>query len=99
MTKKNGISMGQLVMTRGVNDLIADNAAFAKHVADSLTRYRGQDWGDVYEDSQQANDAAIQTGEDRIFASYEHPDHANWRIWIITEWDRSYTTLLFPSEY
>ena len=99
MTKKTGISMGQLVMTRGVNDRIADDLGFAKHVTDSLARYRGQDWGDVQEDSQQMNDAAIQSGGDRIFAAYEHHSHEDWRIWIITEWDRSYTTILFPDEY
>lgn len=38
------------------------------------------------------------TGDDRILAAYIHPEHPDWKIWIITEWDRSATTLLFPDE-
>ena len=34
-----------------------------------------------------------------ILAAYVHPEHPDWKIWIITEWDRSATTLLFPDEY
>ena len=41
-------------------------------------------------------------GEDRIFSAYNIPselDEDQDKIWIITEWDRSATTILFPSEY
>lgn len=41
----------------------------------------------------------FERGDDRIFAAYEHPLHEDWKIWIITEWDHSVTTILFPSEY
>lgn len=99
MTKKNGVSLGQLVMTRGVNDLIADNEAFAKHVADALARYRAQDWGDLGTEDSAMNDAALASGDDRIFARYNFPGDCERDIYIITEWDRSVTTLLFPSEY
>ena len=91
--------LGQVVMTAAINNLIADDLGFAKHVTESFNRYRTQDWGDAAEDSQRMNAEALETGEDRIFASYEHPDHPDWHIWIITEWDRSYTTTLFPSDY
>ena len=41
--------------------------------------------------------AALRSGEDRLFSSYQvTPD---LKLWIITEWDRSVTTLLLPSEY
>ena len=38
-------------------------------------------------------------GEDRIVAAYEREGHPEDKIWIITEWDRSATTVLFPDEY
>lgn len=99
MEKKQGFSLGQVVMTRGVNDLIADNVSFAKHVTNSFDRYRACDWGDLGAEDSASNDAAVSSGDDRIFSAYAHPDHDDWRIWIITEWDRSVTTILFPSEY
>jgi hypothetical protein len=49
--------------------------------------------------TQKQNDDAVKSGEDRILAAYIHPSHPEWKIWIITEWDRSVTTILFPSEY
>jgi hypothetical protein len=41
------------------------------------------------------NDLAVKTGE-RILEAYET---SKGKIWIITEWDRSATTILFPNEY
>ncbi len=43
------------------------------------------------------NDAALKSGEDRLFSSYQVAP--GLKLWIITEWDRSVTTLLLPSEY
>ena len=43
------------------------------------------------------NDAALESGEDRLFSSYQVAP--GLQLWIITEWDRSVTTLLLPSEY
>jgi hypothetical protein len=42
------------------------------------------------------NDQAVKNGDDRIMGVYP-TDEGD--IWIITEWDRSVTTILFPSEY
>ena len=89
------MNLGQIVMTRGVNDVMADNAGFAKHVTDSLRRYCNCDWGDLDKDDWAQNDLA----DGRIFASYKHPTVPSWTVWIITEWDHSYTTIMFPSEY
>jgi len=87
---------GKLVMTRGVNDLVADSGKFARHVHLSLKRHLAGDWGDVCAEDRAANDAAIQQGE-RLFSAYQKEGVP--KIWIITEWDRSYTTILFPEEY
>lgn len=93
------LTMGRLVMTAGVNDQIAENGEFAKHVTRSMNRYMRHDWGEMAAEDKRANDAALESGEDRIFAAYPCEDHPDWKIWIITEWDRSVTTILFPSEY
>lgn len=55
------------------------------------------DWGDLDDGDRLLNDAALQSGEDRLFSSYQVAP--NLKPWIITQWDRSVTTLLLPSEY
>lgn len=87
---------GKLLMTRGVNDLVAENTEFAKHVHLSLRRHLSGDWGDVCDEDRVANELALQNGE-RLFSVYKKEGLP--KIWIITEWDRSATTVLFPDEY
>ena len=93
------MELGTLYMTVGVNNLVAANMEFAEHVDKSIDRYLSQDWGDLSADDKESNDAAVANGEERILAAYKHPVHQEWRIWIITEWDRSVTTILLPDEY
>ena len=87
---------GTIVMTRGVNDQIADNEEFAKHAHLSLKRHLTGDWGDVCDEDRISNEEALQQGH-RLFSVYKNGDLPI--LWIITEWDRSVTTLLFPDEY
>ena len=86
---------GQLVVTRGVSDLM-DNEEFAMHVSRSLRRHLAGDWGDVGEEDREANEVALQVG-DRLFSVYRIGGSST--LWIITEGDRSATTVLFPDEY
>lgn len=88
--------LGQLVFTRGVNDKVADDEEFAKFVTQSLERYVQKDWGDLGGDDMRENDLAVKQGN-RILAAYEHKTLP--KVWIITESDRSVTTVLFPDEY
>ena len=88
--------LGRLVMTRGVNDRVAQDAKFAKFVMDSLKRHASGDWGNLCEEDKQENELSLKQGL-RLFSAYESPDLP--RIWIITEADRSATTILFPGEY
>ena len=90
---------GKLYMTRGVDELGNEQPAFDRHVQKSVDRYLRGDWGDMCADDKKMNDDAVADGENRIFAAYECADHPDWKIWIITEYDRSATTILFPSEY
>ena len=88
----------KVVTTCNVAEQMKDDKQFADFVSVSLGRYLECDWGDLCDDDRAANDNAVKN-EDRILASYEHSEHDDWKIWIITEWDRSVTTILFPSEY
>ncbi|MDP1977627.1 hypothetical protein [Undibacterium sp.] len=60
-----------------------------------LLRHLQGDWGDITPEDVIANNLAVQNGS-RIFSAYVA---MNRRFWIITETDRSATTLLFPEEY
>ena len=88
--------MGQIVMTRGVNDEIAENTPFSKFVPNSLKRHARCDWGDLGKEDTASNNSALKTGG-RLFSAYI--EEGLQKIWIITEWDRSVTTILFPDEY
>ena len=88
-------NLGQAVMTRGIANEMEQSKEFAEFVQLSFYRHSVGDWGDLGEEDKQANENALENG-DRLFSAYIKGD---WKIWIITEWDRSYTTILFPSEY
>lgn len=60
-----------------------------------LSRHRGGDWGDPDEADKRTNNEALTLGS-RIFSAYQFEAV---RIWVITEADRSATTLLLPEEY
>lgn len=95
--------LGQVVCTRGVADALADNIVFACFAIDCTVRHRNGDWGDLDPEDRAANDAAVHHAS-RVLSSYLLPDRlatttGQRKLWIITEADRSVTTLLWPSEY
>ncbi len=90
-------ALGKLVMTRGVSDKVAEDTAFAKFVMDSLRRHATCDWGDLDPEDNRANTLAVNSGNLRILSAYTLA--AMPKIWIITEADRSSTTILYPEEY
>jgi hypothetical protein len=63
---------------------------------DLLQRHATGDWGDLCTDDINANNDALQYG-DRLLSSYVISDSC--KVWVITEYDRSVTTVLLPSEY
>lgn len=87
--------VGNLVFTAGVNALVADNEEFAKQVVRGLKRHSQGDWGDLTQDDKDSNDDSLKVGDGRLFSAYEGVK----KVWIITESDRSVTTVLFPDEY
>nr|WP_238877028.1 plasmid related protein [Achromobacter xylosoxidans] len=86
------IQLGQVVATPGALNLLhrANLNPFQM-----LSRHRSGDWGNVQTEDAFANEAAAIHGN-RVISSYEVVGE---RLWIITEADRSATTLLLPEEY
>ena len=85
--------LGQVVATPGALDTLREagidpRALLARHVTD--------DWGELPEEDMEANREALAQGY-RLLSAY--PLETGERLWIITESDRSYTTLLRPDEY
>jgi len=62
----------------------------------ALSRHACGDWGQVGEEDWEANEQALVHGS-RLLSAYEMQEGK--RVWIITEADRSATTVLFPDEY
>jgi hypothetical protein len=63
---------------------------------DFLERHVACDWGDLSAEDQKENDYSVEHGF-RLLSSYQ--TNAGNKLWIITEADRSATTLLLPEEY
>jgi len=92
-------SLGHSVyLTVGAGDAfnrIYGDHAFAR-LDELIVRHAAGDWGDLDDFDRAQNDAAVQTGG-RIFSAYQVTDDV--RVWVITEADRSHTTVLLPGEY
>jgi hypothetical protein len=86
-------SLGRVVATPGA---LAALEKAKQLPAEFLDRHVNGDWGDVPEEDKQANEVAIDQGT-RILSAYT--TSAGDRIWILTEADRSATTIMLPEEY
>lgn len=83
--------LGLVVATRGAVEKLKPHEVFK-----SLRRHAHGDWGDVCEDDRFANEEALKI-EARLMSVYY--SDTGIRFWIITEADRSVTTVLLPEEY
>jgi hypothetical protein len=75
------------------------NAAQTLDSADiivSLNKHQAGIWGDVGPEDRQANEDAL-LEMTRLFSVYHASDGT--KFWIITEWDRSITTVMLPEDY
>lgn len=88
--------MGHLVTTAGVMERAASDEAFARFVRKSLERHSQGHWGDLSDQDIRENEFSLGKRL-RLFSKYTHDGLPT--IWIITEADRSVTTVLFPDEY
>jgi predicted transcriptional regulator len=94
-SKITEINVGHILVTKGVANLAQKNPEFATFVQKSLERYQKADWGDMSDEVERLNNRNLERSM-RLFSSYESKDFPE--IWITTEPDRSYTTVLFPDE-
>ncbi len=85
--------LGRLFMTRGVHEIVQQGGL---NPILYLSRHASGDWGDLCAEDKRLNDQSV-NGKGRLLSSYEVTP--TLKIWIITEWDRSVTTVLLPSEY
>jgi hypothetical protein len=85
--------VGQLVITPGAADAFKPSEVFPA-LADHCS---GETWGDTPPEDKETNARALAYGG-RLLSTYtREADGA--RLWIITEADRSATTVLLPDEY
>lgn len=84
-------SLGQLYATPG-----AMQALTSSDIQTALSRHLQGDWGELTSEDIEANNDALQDGS-RLLSAYSGENGI--RFWVITEWDRSVTTVLLPSEY
>lgn len=95
--KEMAFNVGEIVFTSGVHNKASIDDEFADFVGDSFERHCRCDWGDLCREDKEMNENALRNGDDRLFSRYNFKDGTS--IYIITEWDRSVTTILFPEEY
>ncbi|MBV8893775.1 MAG: hypothetical protein JO266_17710 [Acidobacteria bacterium] len=84
---------GQIVATPGALALLEQ---VNKTPLEFLSRHLQGDWGDLCQDDKRENQLSLEHGF-RLMSSYQVT--AGEKLWIITEGDRSVTTLLLPGEY
>lgn len=82
--------LGQIVSTPG-----ALEAFHPSHLSQALHRHAVGDWGTVGAEDAKENELALRQGF-RILSAFTFRDKV---LWVLTEADRSVTTLLLPEEY
>jgi|GEM_PF-160762 len=85
-----------LVLGKTVITANASNVLSSHDIQSAMRRHQTGDWGDVTKGDWNSNDAALKHG-DRILSSYTSAEGT--AFWIITECDRSATTVLLPEDY
>lgn len=88
-------SLGQTLKTRGISEFMEENRVDPVELIKLIERHVTGDWGDIPEEDKKENDWSVENAG-RLISSYTLSGET---VWVITEADRSATTVLFPSEY
>ena len=90
--------LGQIVATPGFLNKVGETTESEKNrvIAGILDKHPRGDWGDICDEDKKENDKSLKNGF-RLMSVYKFADDT--KFWVITEWDRSVTTLLLPEEY
>ena len=91
LPQKSRFPLGDLFVTAAVDKTIDPT-----DIAQALNRHAQRDWGDVCEVYRKWNELSLAEGY-RLFSVYY--DRNGSKFWIITECDRSATTVLLPDDY
>lgn len=83
--------LGKLLITPGASSVLSN-----EDITSALRRHLTGDWGDLDEEDRQENELSLREGY-RMLSAYQTANDI--RFWIITEADRSATTILLPEEY
>lgn len=94
MTKRALFPLGQIVVTTRVMHLIQQHEC-SQGLYHLLLRHQIGDWGNVCSEDKESNEQGL-IEQLRIISSYILVQNT---VWIITEADRSITTVLLPDEY
>ena len=91
--------LGRIVATPGALEALENNQ---QNAGTFLFRHQTGDWGELCDEDKRANEIAVAHEGDpgrqqRVLSSYVLDDGT--KIWVITEWDRSSSTILLPEEY
>jgi len=89
------VNLGQVLVSRGVAEMARKDRDFAAFLKDSLGRHRKGEWGDTGDEVRHLNNQNLGVNT-RLFSSYESGRFPE--IWITTEPDRSFSTIMFPEE-
>lgn len=90
-------NMGRTVLAPSISNRMIEDTEFHNFIAICINRYLCYEWGKISDEEKEQNKYAIKNSE-RIFAAYEYPKTKE-TIYIITEADRSVTTIMFASDY
>ena len=85
--------LGQIVATPGAFRALQEAE---QEPMGFISRHMAGDWGELDDEDKQANNEALEQGL-RILSAYRTRNGT--KFWIITEADRSATTILLPDEY
>jgi len=85
--------LGQIFGTPGALDAIEKAE---QNLVELLVLHVTGDWGDLGDEDKNENDLSVEEGF-RVLSAYKL--ETDVKVWIITEWDRSVTTILLPDEY
>jgi hypothetical protein len=90
MTRAVRFPLGQLAITANASLRLS-----TEEVMTAISRHASGNWGDLCPEDTLANDQAVHDGG-RLFSAYGQGEE---RFWVITEADRSITTVLLPDDY
>lgn len=95
------LELGKNLFTSAIADTVSNSNDFSAFVCQSIEKYKVCDMGACGSEDAHQNDLSFDSGG-RILSVYKNQaanGDSKPKMWIITEWDRSVTTVLYPSDY